>query len=154
MKTALLSALLSALLLLTLVLTGGVLVLVHDAHQDLAAVRIVLVQAAATESELDKTIAKINAAADTLNAAAPEERKNWAATSDEAAKTGKALRLLISRTDRVLVDGTLLHFNAVTLPAIDSQIASNGDGLKVAIAKLGETADGMTAATGSLNVRL
>jgi len=59
--------------------------------------------------------------------------------------------MLISRVDRSFVDrsfvdGTLLHFNAVTLPAVDSQIAANGEQLKSTLAKLGDSADGLTAA--------
>jgi hypothetical protein len=148
------TALSIALLLLVVAITGGVLVLVHDAHQDLAAVHQVLRQASATALRLDQTIAKVNTAADTLNAAANEERTNWKATSGEAAMTGRALRMLISRVDRSFVDGTLMHFNATTLPAIDAQIASNGSQMAATLKKVGETADGLTAVTGQLNVRL
>lgn len=126
-----------ALLLLVLTVTGGVLVVVRDLHQDLAAVHtnleqthIVLEHASIATEQLTLAITKVSVTADTLNAAASEERKNWAATSQEAAYTGRALRLLISRVDRSFVDGTLLHFNAKTLPAIDAQIVSNGDQLK------------------------
>jgi hypothetical protein len=155
------TALYSALLLLTLVLTGGVLVVVKDLHQDLAAVHtnleqthIVLEHASGATDNFGILMAKVSVTADTLNAAATEERANWKATSSEADKTGRALRLLISRVDRSFVDGTLLHFNAVTLPGIDRQVSSNGDQLKSTIAKLGESADGITLATGTLNARL
>jgi hypothetical protein len=133
-------------------------VLVKDAHQDLAAVHQVLTQTSDTEIELRHNLAtitaKVSTGADTLNAAATEERANWKATSSEADKTGRALRLLISRVDRSFVDGTLYHVNTKTLPAIDSQISSNGDQLKSTIAKLGESADKITLATGTLNARL
>lgn len=152
------TALISALLLLTLVLTGGVSVLVIDGHRDLTAAHQVLTNASDTEIELRHNLSvitdKVSKGADTLNAAANEERTNWKATSKEAAFTGRALRLLISRVDRNFVDGTLLHFNAVTLPGIDSQIAANGDQLKSTIAKLGDSADAVTMATGTLNARL
>jgi hypothetical protein len=140
------TALLSGLLLLTLVLTGGVLVLVYDVHQDLAAVHQVLGQASATTGQLTLAITKVSVTADTLNAAASEERKNWAATSQEAAYTGRALRMLISRVDRSFVDGTLQHINNQTLPGIDAQIAQNGAQMASTLKKAGETADGATAA--------
>jgi hypothetical protein len=130
------TALFSALLLFILVLTGGVLVLVYDVHRDLAAVSL--------------TLAKVGTAADTLNASASEERKNWQATSQEAAYTGRALRLLISRVDRSLVDGTLYHINSQTLPGIDAQIAQNGAQLASTLAKAGETADGLTETLGTI----
>jgi hypothetical protein len=140
------TALYSALLLLTLVLTGGVLVLVYDVHQDLAAVHQVLGRASETEQQLTSAITKVSVTADTLNAAATEERKNWQATSQEAAYTGRALRMLISRVDRSFVDGTLQHVNNQTLPGIDSQIAQNGAQMASTLKKAGETADGATAA--------
>lgn len=144
----------SALLLLTLVLTGGVLVLVHDAHQDLAAANQVLVRTSAQEDNFGILMAKVSVTADTLNGAATEERANWKATSSEADKTGRALRMLISRVDRSFVDGTLYHVNSQTLPAIDAQIALNGAQMASTLKKVGETADGLTLATGSLNARL
>lgn len=151
------TALLSALLLLTLVLTGGVLVLVHDAHQDLAAAHLVLADAHSSAQNLDYNLAaitvKVSTGADTLNAAASEERKNWAATSREAAYTGRALRMLISRVDRSFVDHTLYHINNQTLPEIDAQIAANGQQLAATLKKLGGTADGVTTLTGTLNAR-
>jgi hypothetical protein len=150
--------LLSALLLLTLVLVGGVLVLVHDVHQDLAGVHVVLTQTSATEIDLRHTLAiitaKVSTGADTLNAAATEERTNWKATSSEAALTGRALRLLISRVDRSFVDGTLQHVNTQTLPLIDVQVAQNGAQMAAMLKKVGETADGLTVVAGTLNTRL
>jgi hypothetical protein len=148
------AALSAALLLLVLALTGGTSVIVHDLHRDLADVHVALGQVSAAGQQLTLAITKVNITADTLNAAAGEERKNWAATSQEAAYTGRALRLLISRVDRSFVDGTLLHLNAETLPAIDAQIAANGNQLTSTLAKFGSSADGVTAATGTLNARL
>ncbi len=148
------AALFSALLLLVLAVTGAVLLVTYDIHQDLNAAHAVLERASATTQQLDQTMAEAKVAAGTLEAAAGEERKNWAATSLEAADTGRALRLLISRVDRSFVDGTLLHFNATTLPAIDAQVKANGDQLQITLAKLGGTADGVTAATATLNLRL
>jgi hypothetical protein len=127
---------------------------VKDLHQDLAAVHTNLVQAHMVLEHAAETVTKVNLTADTLNAAAGEERKNWQATSQEAAYTGRALRLLISRVDRSFVDGTLLHFNAKTLPAIDAQIVSNGDQLKTTIEKLGGSADGVTAVATTLNTKM
>jgi hypothetical protein len=138
------TALYSALVLLVLAVTGAVLVVTYDVHQDLAAARAVLGQASAA-------MAKVSLTADTLNGAATEERKNWEATSSEAAATGRALRMLISRVDRSFVDGTLYHINSQTLPAIDSQITQNGREMAATLKKAGETADSLTTATGSLN---
>lgn len=136
-----------ALILFLLVLTGGAAIVTRDLHH-------VLVESSVAVDHAGTVVAKVSTAADTLNAAASEERKNWAATSKEAAKTGRALRMLISRVDRNFVDGTLQHVNDKTLPAIDAQIETNGAQLSRTIAKLGETADGMTAATSALNLRL
>jgi hypothetical protein len=143
-----------ALLLLILAATGGILVLARDAHEDLASLHVLLQQSSVSVAQLDQTIAKINSAADTLNASAGNERKNWQATSFEAAATGRALRLLISRVDRSFVDGTLLHVNAVTLPGIDHQVDSNGEQLRSTLAKFGASADGVTQVAGTLNARL
>jgi hypothetical protein len=44
--------------------------------------------------------------------------------------------------------------NLVTLPAVDSQITSNGDQLRATIGKLGETSDELTVTFASLNRRL
>jgi hypothetical protein len=155
------AALSAALLVFVLALTGGTVLIVRDVHRDLADVHTnlvqmhtVLVHASAATDNFAIVMAKVSTTADTLNGAAGEERKNWAATSQEAAYTGRALRLLISRVDRSFVDGTLLHLNAETLPAIDAQIATNGGQLEATLAKLGQTADGVTAATGTLNTRL
>jgi hypothetical protein len=154
MRAVLKGALSGALLLLVLTLTGGTVLILRDLHRDLTAVHQVLGQASETTGQLTLVIAKVSKTADTLNAAASEERKNWAATSQEAAATGRALRMLISRVDRSFVDGTLLHFNATTLPAIDAQIAANGGQLEATLTKLGGTADGVTAVTSTLNTRL
>jgi len=74
---------------------------------------------------------------------------------------GVKARALVARLDRSLVDGTLFHLNHITLPAVDAQIRGNGNALQAAIgklgvtaAKLGDTADGVTAVTNSLNVRI
>jgi methyl-accepting chemotaxis protein len=155
------TALYSALLLLALAVTGAVLVLSYDMHQDLrsvkedlASIHLMLGQASETTHNLSTVMTKVSATADTLNAAAGEERANWKATSMEADKTGRALRMLISRVDRSFVDGTLYHVNSQTLPAIDAQIAQNGAQLAATLAKVGETADSLTLMTGSLNARL
>ena len=148
------TALYSALLLLTLACTGGVLVLVYDGHRDLVAAHLVLTQASGTAQQLTLAITKVNLTADTINSAASEERNNWRATSKEAAYTGRALRMLISRVDRSLVDGTLYHLNTQTLPAIDHQISGNGDQLKLTLAKLGDSADGLTAVERTLNLQM
>jgi hypothetical protein len=143
MKTTLLAA------LLTLAVTLGICAAILTRDLDR-----LLGETSATVARLDQTFVKVNSAADTLNAAAGEERANWRATSSEAAKTGRALRMLISRVDRSFVDGTLQHVNRETLPAIDSQIAANGEQLKATLAKLGDSADGLTAVERSLNLRL
>ena len=152
------TALLSALLLLTLVLSGGVLVLVYDAHQDLAAAHLVIGDLRSTTQQIGPKLAllgdKVNEAADTLNDAATEERANWKKTSKEAGDTGYALRLLIDSIDKSLVHGTLHHVNTQTLPAIDAQISGNGNQLKLTLAKLGDSADGLTAVERTLNLRL
>jgi hypothetical protein len=148
------TALYSALLLLVLTATAGILIVSYDAHQDLVAAHPFLVQASASAQSLNLTITKVDAVIGTLNDAASEERKNWAATSKEAADTGRAMRMLISRVDRSFVDGTLYHVNSQTLPAIDSQIASNGAQMAATLKKVGETADGLTVVTSSLNLRL
>lgn len=148
------TALSVALLLLVMTATLGLVIIIRDGHQALTHGDQLLQQTIASERALDQTITKITAAADTLNGAATEERSNWAKTSDEAAKTGRAVRTLIDRVDRKLVDETLAHVNAVTLPAIDSEIQANGDQLKLTIAKLGNSADGVTAVAGALNLRL
>lgn len=150
MKTALYSALFA----FVLALTAAVLVVGYDLHRDLASARGVLDRSAVAVSQLQGTLARVNGTLGTLDQAAAEERSNWNATSKEAAKTGAALRTLIDRVDRSLVDGTLYHINAQTLPAIDAQVASNGDELRATMHKLGETADGLTAATGTLNAQL
>ena len=147
-------AILSGFLLLTLVLTAGTVVLVCDVHRDLADVHAVLIQTGAAAAHLDQAIYKANAAVETLNAAAGEERANWKATSSEAAYTGRALRLLISRVDRAFVDGTLQHINRQTLPEIDAQIAQNGDQMTATLRRVDQTADSLTAATSTLNARL
>jgi hypothetical protein len=155
------TALYAALVLLAVSLTAAVLVVAYDVHRDLAALgsdlvetHAVLTQAAKAESDFAGIAVKLSATADTVNGAASEERKNWAATSQEAAATGRALRLLISRVDRSFVDGTLYHVNQQTLPAIDAQVAQNGDQMAATLAKLGGTADSLTRAAGSLNLRL
>ena len=153
-EKAMKTALYSALVLLTLAAAAAVLVVTYDLHEDLAAMRQVLVQASAATGDLDRTIQKVDTATGTLDGAAREERKNWEATSTEAAATGRALRLLISRIDRSFVDGTLLHFNAETLPSIDRQIAANGDEFQATLQKLGGSADGLTAVETRLNLRL
>lgn len=138
-----------ALLLFVGVATSFLVVVGHDLHQDHADVHVVLANAAATIKHLDQTIGKVDTAADTLNSAATEERSNWQQTSKEAAKTGLALRELIDDLRQ-----SSLHVNLVTLPAVDAQIRANGDQLSSTIAKLGSTADGLTAATVTLNARL
>lgn len=148
------TALAYAVLLLLIALTAGTVELVCDVHRDLADVHSVLIQTGAAAQHLDQAIYKANGAIDTLNAASGEERANWKATSQEAAYTGRALRLLISRVDRAFVDGTLTHLNAKTLPAIDAQIAQNGDQMTATLQRVGQTADSLTAATVSLNARL
>jgi hypothetical protein len=143
-----------ALVSFLLILSGGTIILVRDLHRDLAAIYPVLRSADDSVKKVDGLMTKVTLTADTLNSAANEERKNWQATSSEAAYTGRALRLLISRVDRSFVDGTLQHVNRETLPAIDSQIAKNGNQLSSTLAKLGNSADGLTTATGTLNARL
>src|ERR1039458_9796173 len=105
-----------AAILLLLVITGAVLVGVHDVHRDLADVHALLASTQKTMVTLDSTLAKVDATVSTADAAATEERANWKATSLEAAKTGRALRALIDRVNRSLVDGTLYHLNTQTLP--------------------------------------
>ncbi len=148
------AALFIGFLIFLLILSSGTLLLVRDLHRDLSAIYLVLNNAEDSEKKLGFLITKVTVTADTLNSAASEERANWKATSSEANKTGRALRLLISRVDRSFVDGTLQHYNAVTLPAIDAQIAKNGDQLQSTIAKLGASADGVTSVTGTLNAKL
>lgn len=150
------TVLLSALLLLTLVLSGGVLVLVKDVHQDLAAVHQnlssldqVLGQASATAKHLNQTVGKVDGVVSTLNDAATEEKANWQATSKETAKTARDVRALVDDFRK-----SALHVNLVTLPSIDSQISANGDQLRMTVEKLGESADGVTAIAGTLNTRL
>lgn len=147
-------ALYSALIACCIAVTCAVLVVSYDLHRDLAATHLLLGQASASGGQLTLAITKVNLTADTINAAASEERANWKATSAEADKTGRALRMLISRVDRSFVDGTLYHLNSKTLPAIDAQIAQNGDQMAATLKKVGETADGLTAVTSSLNARV
>lgn len=142
------------LLFLALTLIAGIALIVWDLHRDFGDVHTVLIQTGAAAAHLDQAIYKANTMVDTLNAAALEERANWQATSKEAAYTGRALRLLIARVDRSFVDGTLLHFNAVTLPGIDTQIARNGAQMAATLKQVGETADSLTTATNSLNAKL
>ena len=137
------TALYSALLLLALALTGAVLVLSYDMHRDLASARGVIDQSAVAVNQLQGTLARVNGTIGTLDQAAAEERSNWNATSKEAVKTGAALRTLIDRVDRSLVDGTLSHLNTQTLPALDAQVAANGEELRAAVHKLGATADAL-----------
>lgn len=152
------TALTVALLFLVVTATVALVVVARDVHQDLTASHRVLEQASTATDHLDHNLAiitaKLSTGADTLDKAANEERANWKATSKEAAFTGRALRMLISRVDRSFVDGTLQHINNKTLPAIDSEILANGDQFKITLAKLGDSADGVTAVTGAFNARL
>src|SRR6202041_3341369 len=143
------TALYSALFALALAIAFGVLVVTYDVHQDLAAAREALKQGTATISKLDGTIALVNTAARTLNAAATEERANWKATSKETAKTARDVRELVDDFRKSAV-----HVNLVTLPEIDSQIKANGDQFQSTLAKVGNSADAVTTATNTLNIRL
>jgi ABC-type transporter Mla subunit MlaD len=150
------TALYFLLSLLVLTVTGSVLVLSYDCHQDLrdahqnlSSLNQVLGQASATAKHLDQTVVKVDAVVGILNGAATEERESWKATSRETAKTARDVRELVDDFRK-----TALHVNLVTLPAVDSQITSNGDQLEATIHKLGESADGVTAIAGTLNTQL
>jgi ABC-type transporter Mla subunit MlaD len=141
---------LSAALVLLVSFAACFIVLIgDDLHRDLADVHVLLENTAASTKHFDQTIAKVDTAADTLNEAAIEERANWKTTSKEAAKTGLALRELIDDFRK-----SSIHMNLVTIPAIDAQIAANGNQLQSTIRKLGGTADGLTETTLRLNARL
>ena len=118
--------------MLVLVLTGGVLVLVYDVHQ-------VLGQASAAGDNFGIVMAKVSATADTLNAAATEERASWKNTSEETAKTARQTRELIDGLQKAVI-----HVRLTTLPGIDAQIAQNGAQLASTLSKAGETAQGAT----------
>jgi ABC-type transporter Mla subunit MlaD len=148
------TVLLWATFVLFLAVTAGVSVGVYDAHRLLGNANGLVTDTRDTARLLNQTLAKVDAAADTLNAAAGEERENWKTTSKNTANTARDLRMLIARIDRSLVDGTLQHLNAETLPAIDNQIKANGEQLRATIAKAGGSADAVTAATNALNVRI
>ena len=148
------SALSLAVIALLLSATVGIPVLVYDVHRDLADAHTVVDEAGATLRAGHETVNKFNALADA-------DRKNLLDTSQQTADTARDLRALVARLDRSLVDGTLFHLNHITLPAVDAQIRGNGNALQAAIgklgvtaAKLGDTADGVTAVTNSLNVRI
>lgn len=150
-----------ALFALLLALTAGTLVAVHDVHQVLHTAKNGFSDAGSaaralenTSRQFDQTLATLTATADTVNAAANEQKANWQKTSLEAADTGRDLRMLIARTDRAFVDGTLFHLNKRTLPAVDAQIEGNGNQLRLTLAKVGDTADGMTAAAKTLDAQL
>src|ERR1035437_4159738 len=136
------AAIFCAVVLLVLTLAGGAAIVALDIHH-------VLTQTSVTINHFGIVAAKVSTAADTVNAAAGEERANWQKTSTEAAKTGLALRELIDDLRK-----SSLHVNLVTLPAIDQQIAANGDQLQATLGKLGGSADGVTAVAGALNTRL
>ena len=138
---------------LLLALTGAVLVGVYDVHRDLSDVHTLLASSQKTLVTIDSTLATVSTAVSTADAAATEERANWKATSIEAANTGLALRTLIDRVDRKLVDGTLSHINTQTLPILDAQIKTNGDQLTLTAAKLGATADGLTELTRTIDAK-
>jgi ABC-type transporter Mla subunit MlaD len=159
MKTALFIALLALLV----ALTGGVLVFVHDVHRDLSDFHSVLDQAGGTAraiegttgqlnrtiGQINTTVAQVNTTVATLNDAANAQKKNWLDASTDVKKTGDDTRRVVAHVDRILT-----HFDVTTLPALDMQIVGNGDRLQDTIARLGDSADGITAAAKTLDTQL
>jgi ABC-type transporter Mla subunit MlaD len=152
MKTALLIALLA----LIVALIGGVLLIVHDAHRDLSDFHTVIDQAAATARsvegtthQLNQTIAQVNTTVGVLTDAANAQKKNWLDASADVKKTGEDTRRVVAHVDRILT-----HFDVTTLPALDMQIVANGDQLQDTIGRLGDSADGVTAAAKTLDAQL
>lgn len=149
MNSKLQTALYSALLLVASAVAVGVSVVTFDLHQDLAATHLLLGQFSTSAGQLNQTLAKVDTAVGTLNAAATEERDSWKKTSKETADTARQIRSLVDDLGK-----SALHVRLTTLPAIDTQITANGDQLQSTIAKLGDTATGVTAVTDTLNMRL
>jgi hypothetical protein len=152
MKTALGIALLAFLV----ALTGGVLLIVHDAHRDLSDFHTVIDQAAATARsvegtthQLNQTIAQVNTTVGVLTDAANAQKKNWLDASADVKKTGEDTRRVVAHVDRILT-----HFDVTTLPALDMQIVANGDQLQDTIGRMGDSADGVTAAAKTLDAQL
>jgi hypothetical protein len=143
------TALAISLLILMLAAAVGILVVVSDVHQ---------VSRRATE-DLAEVGATLRAGHDTVNkfnALADSDKQSWEQTSRNSADITLDLRRLVAHADRVMT-----RVNTTTLNQFDAQIQANGDSLQLATrnlgetaAKLGKTADGVTAVTGSLNARI
>jgi hypothetical protein len=150
------TALSLAALALLLAATGGILVGVYDVHRDLSALHGVIDEAGASLRAVNQTLTKVSTAAGTLNAAADAQKNNLKTIGDDAAKTGTDTRRLVAHLDRILT-----RINTQTLGQLEAQIAGNGNELQASIktlgltiGKVGDTADGATAATKALTTRI
>lgn len=159
-------ALFIALFALLLALTGGVLVIVHDVHRDLSDFHSVLDQVGGATRAVEGTAKSLAGSAQDVQKIVGEERAAQKRQTDEFTKTIADFHDLLIHTDISLngskrqsgllahVDGILTHFDVTTLPALDMQIVGNGDQLQDTIARLGDSADGITGAAKTLDTQL
>jgi hypothetical protein len=154
------SALPIAAFALLLAVTAAVLVGVYDVHQIARAAK-------QTISSLNDALVTANKTLTVIDADAEAQKANLKTIGDDAAKTGTDTRRVVDHFDRVLT-----RINTKTLGQLEEQISGNGSELQATLktlnagigtlgatatgtlGKLGETADGVTAVTKSLEIRI